>query len=48
MLYAASTGAASPAPGTEYILVSVVEEAGQAWVEIAAGIDVSPGLLDLS
>ena len=48
MLYAASTGAAPPAPATEYILVSAVEAGGQAWVEVAAGMDVSPGMLNLS
>jgi len=48
MLYAAPTGAAAPAPETEYILVSAVQEGGQAWIEIAAGIDVNPGMLELS
>lgn len=48
MLYAAATGAADPAPTTEYILVSAIEADRQAWVEIAAGIDVSPGMLELS
>lgn len=48
MLYAAPTGAAAPAPEKEYILVSAVEEGGQAWVEIAAGIDVSPASLSLT
>ncbi len=48
MLYAAPTGAPPPAPETEYILVSVVEADGQAWVEVAAGMDVSPGMLELS
>ena len=48
MLYAAPTGAPSPAPATEYILVSVIEAGGQAWVEIAAGMDVNPGMLELS
>lgn len=52
MLYAAPTGSPPPAPQTEYILVSAVESAGeagrQAWVEIAAGMDVSPGMLALS
>ncbi len=48
MLYAAPTGAPAPAPETEYILVSVVESDGQAWVEVAAGMDVSPGMLELS
>jgi Protein of unknown function (DUF2491) len=48
MLYAAPTGAAEPAPPTEYILVSAVEAEGQAWVEIAAGIDVNPATLSLA
>ena len=48
MLYAAPTGAASPAPETEYILVAAVEEAGQAWVEVHAGIDVNPATLSLA
>jgi hypothetical protein len=48
MLYAAPTGAAPPAPATEYILVSAVEDAGQAWVDIHAGIDVNPSALSLS
>ena len=40
MLYAAPTGAAPPAPATEYVLVAAVEAAGQAWVDICAGSDV--------
>jgi hypothetical protein len=48
MLYGAATGAAPPAPQTEYILVSAVEEGAQAWVRIAAGIDFSPASLSLS
>lgn len=48
MLYAAATGAAAPAPDTEYILVSAVEDGRSAWIEIAAGIDVNPGMLELS
>lgn len=48
MLYAAQTGAAEPAPHTEYILVTAIEDGRQAWVEIAAGIDVNPGMLALS
>lgn len=47
MLYGAATGAAAPAPQTEYILVSAIEEAGQAWVEIHAGIDINPATLTL-
>jgi len=48
MLYAAPTGAAAPAPETEYVLVEMVESEGQAWVEIHAGIDVNPAALSLS
>jgi len=48
MLYAAPTGLAAPAPETEYILVSAVERAGQAWVELRAGIDINPASLELS
>jgi uncharacterized protein DUF2491 len=48
MLYAAPTGAAEPAPPTEYILVSAVEAESQAWVEISAGIDVNPATLSLA
>jgi len=47
MLYAAPTGAAQPAPQTEYILVAAVEDSGQAWVEIHAGIDINPASLSL-
>ncbi|MBP0445569.1 DUF2491 family protein [Roseomonas sp. SSH11] len=45
MLYGASTGAAAPAPQTEYILVSAVEDGTQAWVEVRAGLDVNPASL---
>jgi hypothetical protein len=48
MLYGAETGAAAPAPPTEYVLVAMVEELGQAWVEVHAGIDVNPAALSLS
>jgi hypothetical protein len=48
MLYGAPTGAPSPAPEREYILVAVVERNGAASVEIAAGIDVNPASLSLS
>lgn len=48
MLYGAPTGAAAPAPTTEYILVEAVERSGRASVEIAAGIDVNPASLSLS
>jgi hypothetical protein len=47
MLYAGPTGAAPPAPPSEYVLVAAVEESGQAWVEIHAGIDVNPASLTL-
>jgi hypothetical protein len=47
MLYAAPTGATPPAPQTEYILVQAVEEDGQAYVEIYAGIDINPQALSL-
>lgn len=48
MLYSATTTAAAPAPQTEYILVSAVEREGQAWVQIAAGIDINPASLSLA
>ncbi len=48
MLYGAPTGLAPPAPQTEYILVSAVDTGAQAWVEIAAGIDINPAALALS
>jgi hypothetical protein len=48
MLYGAATGAAAPAPETEYILLSAVEAEGRAWVDIRAGIDVNPASLNLS
>jgi uncharacterized protein DUF2491 len=48
MLYAAPTGAAAPAPQTEYMLVAAADQGGQAWVEIHAGIDVPVGMLQLS
>jgi len=47
MLYARPTGAASPAPQAEYVLVAAVEDAGQAWVEIVVGIDINPAALSL-
>jgi hypothetical protein len=47
MLYGAPNGGAPPAPTTEYILVSAVEAAGEAWVEIDAGIDINPAALTL-
>lgn len=48
MLYGAPTGLQAPAPDTEYILVSAVEEGSRAWVEIRAGIDVNPATLQLA
>jgi hypothetical protein len=47
MLYGAPIGGTPPAPETEYILVSALEAAGQAWVEIDAGIDINPAALTL-
>jgi Protein of unknown function (DUF2491) len=47
MLYARATGAAPPAPSTEYAMVAAVQDGGQAWVEIFAGIDVNPASLNL-
>jgi hypothetical protein len=48
MLYGAPTGLADPAPQAEYILVAAVEESGQAWIEVLAGIDINPAALSLS
>jgi hypothetical protein len=48
MLYAAPTNLAAPAPPTEYILVAAVEDGGQAWVEIRAGLDINPASLSLA
>jgi len=47
MLYGARTGAASPAPAVEYVLVCAVEQADEAWVEVYAGIDINPAALTL-
>jgi Protein of unknown function (DUF2491) len=47
MLYARGTGAAPPAPATEYVMVAVVQDGAQAWVEMLAGIDVNPASLSL-
>jgi hypothetical protein len=47
MLYAGPTGAAPPAPSTEYVLVAAAQEPGSAWVEIHAGIDINPAALTL-
>ena len=48
MLYAAPTGAPDPAPATEYIMVSAVQDGGRAWVEVRAGIDINPVTLQLA
>ncbi len=48
MLYAAPTGTAEPAPQSEYVLVAAVDQGGQAWIEIHAGIDVNPAALSLA
>ncbi|MDR3533090.1 MAG: DUF2491 family protein [Rhodopila sp.] len=45
MLYAAPTGVVPPGPPTEYILVAAIENGNQAWVAIAAGIDINPAAL---
>ena len=47
MLYAGPTGAAPPAPPSEYVMVAAVEDSGQAWVEIHVVIDVNPAALTL-
>jgi hypothetical protein len=47
MLYGGPTGAAPPAPDTEYILVAAINDGAQAWVEIHAGIDVNLAALTL-
>jgi hypothetical protein len=48
MLYAAPTGAADPAPATEYIMVAAVQDSARAWVEVRAGIDLNPATLQLT
>jgi hypothetical protein len=47
MLYGASTGQSTPAPETEFVLVCAVEQGGEAWVEVHAGIDINPASLTL-
>jgi hypothetical protein len=47
MLYGAATGQSAPAPETEYVLVCAVEQGGEAWVEVHAGIDINPASLTL-
>jgi hypothetical protein len=48
MLYAAATGLADPAPASEYLMVSAVEEGEQAWVDLEVGIDLNPAALSLA
>jgi hypothetical protein len=48
MLYGAPTGLPGPAPPVEYIMVSAVQDGGRAWVDIRAGIDLSPVTLQLA
>jgi hypothetical protein len=48
MLYSRALDAPPPAPAAEYVLVSAVERDGEAWVQIAAGIDVNPASLSLA
>ncbi|KAB0680157.1 DUF2491 family protein [Aureimonas leprariae] len=48
MLYAAATGVPEPGPATEYIMVSALQDAGRASVEIRSGIDINPVTLQLA
>ncbi|MDB5361288.1 MAG: uncharacterized protein JWO51_2585 [Rhodospirillales bacterium] len=48
MLYARPTGLADPAPQTEYLMLGVVEDRDQAWVDLHAGIDLNPAALTLA
>ncbi|PWR19408.1 DUF2491 family protein [Zavarzinia aquatilis] len=48
MLYARTTGGKAPAPETEYLLVTAVRGAGEAYVALHAGIDINPSALSLS
>ena len=48
MLYAAATGLARPAPPAEFILVAAIQDGGRAWIEIRAGIDLNPAILQLA
>ena len=48
MLYSRPTGSPAPAPATEYILVSAIEDGRDAWVEIRAGLDLNPASLSLA
>ena len=47
MLYGGRTGAASPAPDVEYVLVCAVQQGDEAWIEVYAGIDINPAALTL-
>ena len=47
-LYGAATGASEPAPQTEYMLVTAIDDGTRAWVAIYAGVDVSVSSLNLS
>ena len=33
---------------TEYIMVAAIQDAGRAWVEVRAGIDLNPATLQLA
>ena len=48
MLYARTTGAAPPAPTTEYLLVMAQEQGDRAWVALHLGIDIPIASLNLS
>ncbi len=48
MLYGAPTGAAEPAPQSEYILIAAVEAGGAASVQVLSGVDVNPAALSLA
>ena len=48
MLYARRTGADAPAPESEYLLVSAIEQGDAAWVVIHVGMDVPIEALQLS
>jgi hypothetical protein len=47
MLYARATGAAAPAPQTEYLLLAAAEQDNSASVTIHVGIDLDPNSLQL-
>ncbi|GGF16250.1 hypothetical protein GCM10011611_22520 [Aliidongia dinghuensis] len=48
MLYVRTTGLAEPAPQAEYLMVAVVENGEEAWVDLHAGIDLNPAALTLA